>query len=405
MTMEENLAVQLRELQALFADAAPKDGKIIEEYAWTICKVLNKNSDKLSPLYCRQLLAEYMKLEVAKPSVLHSAMLNAAVKVATASLDFHFVPFLNLWNLSNLRDEDYKRQKDDSGKVFPSLVEKVGKAYAVARLMRPDEMLTDPAEMERIISGMGLHIAIPMVVTKVSEYETNGRKLRFASLVGVDGKEAGCEIHSLRVNPTQPTTGNQRHFVNVGQMYDVILKDGKSGDASNVYCGILSQRKVNEVFPCETGYVEFVDSEHRHTHVYDAKSRHFVSATYYSNASPGQFVDFVPVIPEKSKFKSAIIYKVYAKGNGASKFGIRSLKVTYINKEKGFLAWELADGGSPIIEAGTTGPSFSSGFVSVDAFMSQRKVVPEVGEVFRTIVFLKRGKDLEKRPHVAMIVG
>ena len=88
--MEEDLVVQLRELQKLFADAAPEDGKIIEEYAWTICKVLNRNSDKLSSLYCRQLLAEYMKLDVAKPSLLHSAMLNAAVKVATESPDFHF---------------------------------------------------------------------------------------------------------------------------------------------------------------------------------------------------------------------------------------------------------------------------------------------------------------------------
>ena len=403
--MEEDLVVQLRELQKLFADAAPEDGKIIEEYAWTICKVLNRNSDKLSSLYCRQLLAEYMKLDVAKPSLLHSAMLNAAVKVATESPDFHFVPFLNLWNLNNLRQDDYVRQKDDSGKAFPSLVEKVGRAYAIARLMRPDEILSDSSEMERIVSGMGLHIAIPMVVTKISDYETKGRKLKFASLVGIDGKEASCEVHSLRVNPTLQRTGSQRHFVNVGQLYDVVLRDGRNGESSNVYSGILSKRKINEVFPCETGYVEHVDTEHRHTHVYDAKSRHFVSATYHSNASPGQFVDFVPVIPEKNKFKSAIIYKVYAKGNGASEFGIRSLKVTYINKEKGFLAWELADGGSPIIEAGTSGPSFTSGFVSVDAFMSQQKNVPEVGEVFRAIVFLKRGKDLEKRPYVAMIIG
>ncbi|MDO5447106.1 MAG: hypothetical protein Q4F34_04930 [Prevotellaceae bacterium] len=402
--MEEDLAVQLRELQKLFADAAPDDRRVVEEYAWTICKVLNRESEKLSPLYCRQLLAEYMKLDVVKPSLLHSAMLNAAVKVAVASAEFHFVPFLNLWNLSNLRREDYERQKDDSGKAFPSLVEKVGKAYVTARLMRPQETLADSTEMERIVNGMGFHIAVPMVVTKVSEFETNGRKLKFASLVGIDGKEANCEVHALRVNPALPKTGNQHHFVNVGQMYDVILKDKKDGESSNVYCGILSQRKINEVFPCETGYVEHVDPEHRHTHVYDAKSRHFVSATYHATASPGQFVDFVPVIPEKNKFKSAIIYKVYAKGSGAAEFGIRELKVTFVNHDKGYIAWELADVSAPIVEAGTSGPSFTSGYVSVDMFMEQGKNVPAVGESFRAIVFLKRGKDLEKRPHVAMVV-
>ena len=406
MANDTDILAQLTELRRLFAESRPSDRNIVENYAWTICKVLNSNYEKIGALQCRQLLAEYMKLDIERPSKLHSAMLNAAAKIALAFVDFHFIPFLGLWDINNLRDEDFAQQKDTSGKAFPSLAERVAKAYIISSLMRQDEVLPPQMaeKMNAIVSAQGYHRPLPMVVTRITEALSNGRKIRFASLVSADGTEAMCELHNLKPNPAVPTISRSAHYVNVGNLYDVVLKDKKSGDGTNVHIGLLASKSIADVFPTLTGYVEHIDAEHKHIHIYDSLSRHLVASGQRLTVQVGNFVRIVPVVPAKNKFKSAIILKVLPQNEGRETFGLREIKITFVNMEKGFVAWDLTDSSQPIIEAGTTEPSYTSGYIPTDFFLEHRMSIPKVGDSLRAVMFLKRGKDAMKRPHVVLIV-
>lgn len=80
-------------------------------------------------------LHDYLKLEVEKPSMLHTCFLQLAAKL-TGQATFNMLVFSRLWNLENLRPEDFSRFRADDGKEYPSLAEKViqqaGKEAAVS---------------------------------------------------------------------------------------------------------------------------------------------------------------------------------------------------------------------------------------------------------------------------------
>lgn len=73
-------------------------------------------------------LNDYLKLDVEKPSLLHSCVLQLAGKVAgklTGKDKFNMLVFSRLWNLDNLRPEDFERFRAEDGKQYSSLAEKV----------------------------------------------------------------------------------------------------------------------------------------------------------------------------------------------------------------------------------------------------------------------------------------
>jgi hypothetical protein len=72
----------------------------------------------------RQNLHEYLKLKVEKPSLLHSCYLQLAAKLVGHE-KLNLLKFLPLWDLQNLRTEDYQRHRAEDGKEYPSLAEKV----------------------------------------------------------------------------------------------------------------------------------------------------------------------------------------------------------------------------------------------------------------------------------------
>lgn len=417
--MEESYTEQLSEIRKLFAESAPTDQKIIDQYAWIIYKVLNKDYEQMGALACRQMLAEYMKLPVAKPSKLHSAMLYAATKIAAKHSDFHFIPFLKMWNMNNLREEDKLRVTNDEGKVFPSLLERVARVYMLSKLLRRDEELPEDSlsVLKPIIESFGLSEVTPMVVTKVNEAMVRGRKMHFAMLVANDGTEASCEVHALRPDPLNLLIDSKTqkpvyHMVKAGQLYDVILRNKHDGKEMSVFDAILSRSTIADCFPIITGYVEHIDLQHAHIHIYDGASRHFVAASTNPSANnvsgmtinSGQFVRFSPIIPQKNKFKSAIIDSVQEPKTGASDFGLRDIRITHCDPEKGYCAWELKADNQPIVEAGTTTPSYTKGYVSKSFFNERALPLPVPGTEYRAVIFLKRGKDGEKRPHIAMLL-
>lgn len=428
--MAENILTQLQELRTLYAEAMPTDHKVIEQYAWIICKSINRHAEELGALACRQLLADLMRMPLPRPSMLYSSVLWSATKVASLYADFHFVPFLNLWNPTlHLRPEDFERGKStghegEEGnaqqangqdiRTFPSLAERMVRGCMEAQLIRPEEkpnfMLKD---------WYGFHAIEPMVVTKVSQSEVKGRKMYFAQLTSQSGIEVVTEAHTLRTNPLTPSEG--RHYANVGQLYNVLLRDKQDGSDMRVVDAVLSAHPLSAVFPVQTGYVEHIDHEHEHVHIFDSQSRHFVSSGQrFLKVNEGQFVSFVPIVPLKSKFKSAIVVPpAVPAGTPAtaiqealiSSFPPREIRITFINKEKQYVAWELVDASQPITEQlsalqlsqGETSPSFDKGYINMSEALSMVLDL-SVGQVLKAIIYLRRGKDKAKRPHVAKLI-
>ena len=472
--MPDSLLTQLQNLRQLFAEALPEDSKTLNDYAWTIVKALLQHTTELDSLTARQLLADCLKLPTERPSGLHSALLSAAIKVAAVYPEFRFAAFLKLWGVQNLRPEDYQRQQATvpagspagslpvsrsfpagnpqvsssfaAGKSFPSLAEKTTKALAHSLLLHPEDELT--ANLVPLLQSAGYVItnspfkgdkrgSLFMLVTRIKEaVSKEGRKLIFVTLTSSEGLEVECVSSQLQPSPLHPLPEGKRHYVNIGQLYDCLLKTkatvpaaSPSGIKATVPAGspagitlteaYLSTRKPTEVFPTEVGYLESIDQQHGHMHVFDAHSRHFVAPVLrFSRERVGEFVRFIPIVPAASKFKTAIIQGTIP-GSVLSlperEHLLRDIRITHINKEKGYAAWELTDKEHPITELlsplqlsqGETSPTFTTGYLNLatvpDGSPSGFSVPLREGWEGSAFIYLKRGKDRQKRPHVAFI--
>lgn len=72
----------------------------------------------------KRMLLQYLKLELERPSLLHSLMLSEAIKLKKSNpSQFRLRDFLNLWGLENLREEDWEKFKPSNGHSSNSLVE------------------------------------------------------------------------------------------------------------------------------------------------------------------------------------------------------------------------------------------------------------------------------------------
>lgn len=101
----------------------------------------SQSSPVLTSEQARTLLAIYMKMGLPTPSRLHSSYLSVAIRMSQAYSDFKFVQFLNLWGGANLRKEDCERMQTRDGRTFPSLLDRLAKAYMLYAFNHPDEQL------------------------------------------------------------------------------------------------------------------------------------------------------------------------------------------------------------------------------------------------------------------------
>ncbi|MFV7436609.1 DUF7017 domain-containing protein [Pseudomonas vlassakiae] len=80
-------------------------------------------------------LSDYLRLEIERPSPLHSRILQLAAKLAGQD-KLKMLAFSLHWNLKLLREEDYERYRAEDGREFASLAERViqqaGKEAAAA---------------------------------------------------------------------------------------------------------------------------------------------------------------------------------------------------------------------------------------------------------------------------------
>lgn len=388
-----------------------------ETRGWEIVKRLNEVLAALGnnsvafggSLDCRKLLAEYFKLDTGKPSRLHSAILSCAAKMATAFPDFHFVPFLEMWGIENLRPEDSETKVSDDGKRFPSLGERMTKAYAYSLMFHPGEHLMAEAEQMikpvlerkgyRVLEKNGrLFVAFPAIATRVFQSEVRNRMMTFVTLLTPSGNEVVCEVHTV----TQYRRMPYNDIMN--QSFNIVLRTSDKGNL-RVEAAFPSKEGVDEGFTTAVGYVEHIDTGHRHIHIYDSDSRHFVQP--YSTepkVQVGSYVRFIPIIPMDSNFKSAVITSVL--DNGVEAFGLRNAVVTFTNEEQGYCAWELmpeADGKvRPLVEkdAKEVQEPGTKGYINKVLCERLGLNLPSRGEKLRIVTFLKRGKDRKKRPVV-----
>ena len=428
--MSESIVSQLATARKLFSEVSTADPKVTSDYGWTLVKALLHNLLEIDSVTARQLLADCIKLPLKRPSKFHSALLAAAVKVAQAYPEFHFATFLKMWGIENFRPEDKEHQKTADGKVFLSLEERTARILAHSLLLHlEDRPLLQTSGFATFIASFGLSIH-PMLVIRIKPATgKDGRKYIFVTLTSPEGVEIECISHSLQPSPLHPLPEGKRHYVNIGQLYDVLLRSkdsvldaSPSGSSASVpdafasglpgsyalLSSYLSSQRPSDLFPTEIGYIEHVDTEHSHMHIYDRHSRHFVAPVQrFSREKEGDFIRFIPIIPQNSKFKTAIILATVPSSSEEVKNILREIRITTINKEKGYAAWELIDKSHPITELlsplqlsqGETSPSFTSGYINLGELKS-----PSKGDLEGlALIYLKRGKDRQKRPHIAKI--
>ena len=148
------------------------------------------------------------------------------------------------------------------------------------------------------------------------------------------------------------------------------------------------------------GYVDYYDEQRGFYHIYDKLSRHFVAIHPHITPMVGGFVEFTPIIPKDSKFKTAVVHM--SLGDEHTENGKRALKefgtvqavVTNIDNNVGLFEYKII---SPI-------PTSPEGIITETgkAYNDVHNVA--VGQSLTLIILLKRGKDGVKRNYVAKLV-
>lgn len=346
--------------------------------AWQIYRYLQNNYTTMGSHQVRMLLVAYLKLPVDRPSLVHSCVLGIAVKISSEYADFQFPQFLQMWGYDRyLREEDKQRQTGKDGRSYPSLMQRVERrlqSYA----------LHHQSEMPHPVDGIK-----DMVAVKVFEKQMNGKRRYFAKLVASDGMELVASSHLFPCKPWEIQ----------GRMYSVSVRVSKEGNerADEI---VVSEKNIADAFPPVVGYVDGVDMGHRHYHIYDSLSRHFVAEKPALIVKQQDFVVFSPVIPAVDKFKSAIISTVLPHDEGMKAFGTMKAEITYMNTDEGYLRYRIT---SPIADT-PEGTLAEEGFARLSAVADDKmRQSLTVGDSVSLILFLKRGKDGEKRNHVVEI--
>ena len=88
----------------------------------------------------KRLLFKYLQLDLMKPSLLHSRIMEEALKMERAdSKEFAFCKFADLWGLDSFRPEDWEQRQTKTGHILPSNVEKAITSYNKALQADPEQ--------------------------------------------------------------------------------------------------------------------------------------------------------------------------------------------------------------------------------------------------------------------------
>lgn len=380
------------------------------DVSWQIYRYLKAHFKEDGSITSRKLLMAYLQICPKEPGRLHSCMLQLACQMCQEFADFRFDGFLKLWGYPQyLTKEDHEQQTDDNGRKYLSLRQRVDRLL-LSYMLHHTEARTD--ENRALIDTQEPAMIQPLMAIKIFESEVPSsrpggtpRKMKSVKLIGTQGTEILADSHALPVKPWEIQ----------GSMFDAIIRMSKEGKP-RVQEAVLSQSRVNEVFPTVVGYVEHFDAAHNHYHVFDGQSRHFVAENPRVKPQVGDFVEFSPIIPIADRFKSAIIhtklpgtpssqhaeYAQYAAANGVKNgpesFGLLSAVIKFVNKEKAYFCYQLTD------EPPTTpeGVVEKEGFANL-ALLDTYHLGDNASQQVRLLLFLKRGKDGKKHNYVARV--
>tara|TARA_R110001583_G_scaffold191541_1_gene356822 strand:+ start:10452 stop:12374 length:1923 start_codon:yes stop_codon:yes gene_type:complete len=177
-------------------------------------------------------LNDYLKLDVEKPSLLHSCVLQLAATLASQD-KLSMLAFSRLWNLDNLRAEDFERYRAKDGKEYPSLAERViqqaGKEAATSENTREQQHVLPriDAAIERfpdnvwlkldkakVLLSLGMHddaLAFGLAVAKAKPNEYWSWDLLGDIVSLTDGEAAlGCYCKALSCKAEDKFTGKVR---------------------------------------------------------------------------------------------------------------------------------------------------------------------------------------------------
>lgn len=402
----DSLEEALKQMRTRFLETRTTDDHLHYRYAQIVASMIERYPDRVSPDLARRLLADYFGLNIDHPSLTHRAILRAALALHRVTSDFHLVPFLRLWDLSNLREQDYMTSIDADGSILPSLCVRVAYAYIAALALRPDEVLADDElqPLLPVIQAHGLSVQT-LILTQVRHNHLRHSGLPVAKLVSADGREFMLPATKLSANPCL-VTDQQAFRLRVGDLYDCVVRcedqAAGAGGQKGFLCsyGYHSRRTLTDVFPIVAGYVQHIDSGHGHIHIYDAGSRHFVARLADTACSVGDFVLFAPVVPLHDRFKSAFLHQVLPPHEGRAAFGLRQIRICGIDSTRRSALWTLMDSAHPVVETDTSAPACVEGMVWLDVFEQCGIPYPKMGDLYEAVIFLKRGKDGIKRPYV-----
>jgi len=118
--------VQAAALYRKVVAAQPADSSLQASLAWELYRhgKLLLDQENANVGLVKRNLNEYLKLNVEKPSILHSCLLQQAANLAGQG-NLNMLVFSRLWNLEYLRPEDFERFNAEDGKSYPALAEKV----------------------------------------------------------------------------------------------------------------------------------------------------------------------------------------------------------------------------------------------------------------------------------------
>ncbi|VGO14556.1 hypothetical protein PDESU_03119 [Pontiella desulfatans] len=105
----------------------PQDTDVDKAIAWEIWYLIvaSLRQDDPDRQLIRNLLREYGRLNVDKPSDIHSRILEVTARAAHDDSFPSFCGFLHWWDVSNLRDDDFNPNTSNDGGTYPSVVERV----------------------------------------------------------------------------------------------------------------------------------------------------------------------------------------------------------------------------------------------------------------------------------------
>lgn len=123
------------------------DSRLYSDFGWLTYYAL-KQTDLSESQKRKLLLNQYLRLDLPKPSYLHSLILVEAIKTEqTTPLQFRIRDFIRIWGLENLRKEDWEPYHTEGGNTLPSSVEKLIGVYA-------KELKTDGVESSEEFSQL-----------------------------------------------------------------------------------------------------------------------------------------------------------------------------------------------------------------------------------------------------------